>query len=210
MNGLLVAICGLDGSGKTTQIKLLEDWFSQKRLLCLLTKQPTNHYRQDERVRKYLDFGECTDMKVLALLSAADRRWHLSNLIEPTLEKGTSVITDRYIYSSLAYFKVRGLDPSYVKSVNGDIREPDLTVFLDVDPSVSLSRVQKRDGSLTKYEERTPNMFHDIKNAFKEVLPENALIVDGALDVDVIHKLIISRIEEKLTNVERGISIGAK
>lgn len=204
MRGLFVAVCGLDGAGKTTQIRLLHNWYEEMGISCELTKQPTDFYRQDERVRDYLDKGQCSDMSVLALLAAADRRWHLSTIIEPTLAQGKSIISDRYLYSSLAYFKVRGISPDFVKMINGNIRIPDLTIFLDLDASTTLSRVKERDKKLTKYEEREPRMFLEIRDAFKEVLPKDALIIDGTLDREEIHKIIINRVQEKLEDIKRG------
>lgn len=202
--GILIAICGLDGSGKTTQIGKLNEWFEKENRPHLLTRQPSDYYRQDERVRNYLDNGKCPDMNALALLAAADRRWHLSTLVEPSLKEGISVITDRYLYSSLAYFKFRGLEVDYVKYLNGEIRIPDVTVFLDLDPEVTLNRIVKRDGKLVKYEERDSSMFKKIRLFFKEVLPENALIIDGTLDPEQIHKTIITEINRKLNNIEEG------
>ena len=202
--GILIAICGLDGSGKTTQIGKLNEWFEKENRPHLLTRQPSDYYRQDERVRNYLDNGKCPDMNALALLAAADRRWHLSTLVEPSLKEGISVITDRYLYSSLAYFKFRGLEVDYVKYLNGEIRIPDVTVFLDLDPEVTLNRIVKRDGKLVKYEERDSSMFKKIRLFFKEVLPENALIIDGTLDPEQIHKTIITKINRKLNNIEEG------
>lgn len=208
MRGILVAICGLDGSGKTTQIGKLNDWFEKENKPHLLTRQPSDYYRQDERVRNYLDNGVCPDMNALALLAAADRRWHLATLVEPSIKEGISVITDRYLYSSLAYFKFRGLETDYVKYLNGEIRIPDVTVFLDLDPEITLNRIIKRDGKLVKYEERDSSMFKKIRLFFKEVLPEDALIIDGTLDSEQIHKTIVEEINRKIKNIEEGEYVG--
>ncbi|OEH94287.1 dTMP kinase [Bacillus solimangrovi] len=202
MRGLLIAVCGLDGSGKTTQIKMLEEWFVKNNLSVLLTRQPTDYYRQDNRVRQYLDSGECPDMQAIALLAAADRRWHMKTCVEPSINEGTNIITDRYLYSSLAYFKVRGLEPEYIKAINGDIRTPDVTVFLDLEPEITLKRVKNRDGKLTKYEERDPDMFRNIRAAFKQVLPNEALILDATQKPTDIHQLIIKEVENKLKLIE--------
>ncbi|WP_175640428.1 dTMP kinase [Metabacillus schmidteae] len=208
--GLLIAVCGLDGAGKTTQINLLNNWFETNKLPCEITKQPTDYYRNDRRVRRYLDHGECQDMKVLALLAAADRRYHLSAYIEPSIKRGMSIITDRYLYSSLAYFKFRGLEHEYVKYLNGDIREPDITIFLDIDPEITLLRVRNRDGQHTKYEEKDPRMFTEIRNHFKEVLPATTLLIDATLDKQTIHERIVSEVSNKQSVLNGGVSVGIK
>lgn len=195
MKGLLIAVCGLDGSGKSTQIQKLENWFRNQQLPTLLTKQPTDYYRQDLRVREYLDNGQCGSMEALAMLVAADRIWHIKTLIEPSLKGGVSVISDRYLFSSLAYFSARGLDVQYVKQLNNGTLIPDLTVFLDVEPEILLQRISIRDGKTTKFEEREPTMFTKVREAFlNEVLPSNALIIDGTLSEEEIHKIIIGEL----------------
>jgi len=206
MRGLLIAVCGLDGSGKTTQIEMLNKWLLSNEISCTVTKQPTDYYRQDERVRNYLDNGECADMNALALLAAADRRWHLATFIEPSINQGVCVITDRYLYSSLAYFKVRGIDSNYVKLLNGEIRIPDITVFLDIDPQITLQRVKTRDKEITKFEERNSGMFYKIRAAFKEILPEDALIMDGTLEPELIHETILKKVKQCL-NAQRGVEL---
>lgn len=195
MKGLLIAVCGLDGSGKSTQIQKLESWFRNQQLPTLLTKQPTDYYRQDLRVREYLDNGQCGSMEALAMLAAADRLWHIKTLIEPSLKEGVSVISDRYLFSSLAYFSARGLDVQYVKQLNNGTLIPDLTVFLDVEPEILLQRISIRDGKTTKFEEREPTMFTKVREAFlNEALPSNALIIDGTLSEEEIHKIIIGEL----------------
>lgn len=179
---------------------MLENWFQMKNKEYLSTRQPTNAYRKDDRVRGYLEDGNCPDMKVLALLSAADRKWHMATEVEPALQKGVAVITDRYIYSTLAYFSVRGLDIDYVQSINDDLRLPDVTIFLDVDPHTSLKRIKKRDEGKLKYEEKSVRTLMEVREAFLSVLPSDVLIVNGEQDPSSIHEKLIEHISPKIMN----------
>ncbi len=84
--------------------------------------------------------------EVLALLFAADRANHTINTISPALEKGSIVISDRYVYSSLAYQSrgmIKGLEIDWIRSINQDAIEPDLVIFLDATPKEAMLRLQK-------------------------------------------------------------------
>ncbi|MEX0381567.1 dTMP kinase [Leuconostoc sp. MS02] len=198
MKNLLIAFCGLDGSGKTTQLRLLAHWLSSNQQVVLTTRQPSDDYRNNDRVRNYLDNGIVSNMKAIALLAAADRQNHIFEVVLPGLEKG-HVLTDRYLYSSFAFFKARGVDIDFIRSINPDVPEPDLTVFLDLAPRVTLERVANRDGSL-KFEERNSKIFKNVRETFLEVLPENSLILDAQLSENDIHKIIINKVKELLNN----------
>ncbi|KAA8380309.1 dTMP kinase [Leuconostoc mesenteroides] len=198
MKHLLIAFCGLDGSGKTTQLHFLKHWMFSNQQAVLTTRQPSDDYRNNDRVRNYLDNGVVSNMKAIALLAAADRQNHISEIILPGLEK-SHVLTDRYLYSSFAFFKARGLNIDFVRSINPDIPEPDLTVFLDLDPKVTLERVSNRDGSL-KFEERNSKIFEDVRETFLKVLPKNSLILDAQLSENDIHKVITNKVKELLNN----------
>lgn len=194
MKGSLIVFCGIDGSGKTTQQQMLVQRMAEKDMPVLATRQPTDFYRKDTRVRPFLDHGDVKDMKILALLSAADRRWHQAHEILPALEKGIHVVCDRYIYSALAYFSVRGLDPSYIWSINEPIIPPDALFFLDVEPSLARRRVSSRDGAIIKYEEQDESRLDKIREAFYRVLPDRATILDGTTPPEVLHQQIAQRI----------------
>ncbi|MCD1258890.1 dTMP kinase [Paenibacillus athensensis] len=196
MSSLLIALCGLDGSGKTTQISMLNRWFQDNGERSLVTKQPTDYYRHDPRVRAYLDHGICPSMETIALLSAADRQWHMASEIEPALSEGIHVISDRYIYSSYAFFKARGLDYSYLNHIYGSLRTPDLTIFLDLQPEATLMRVMQRDGKeQLKYEEQGTEVFEKVRAAFIDVLPQDTLMIDAEQRPDAIHEQIVQRVK---------------
>ena len=170
--GLLIVFEGLDGSGKTTQINLLEEWFKKNKKLVHSTRQPTDFYRNDKRVKDYLEDGIVPNMYSIALLAAADRTYQNEVEIKPTLSKGINIISDRYLYSSLAFFKARGIEYQEIRNINKDIEEPDIIIFLDIDPDKALERVRVRDGKNVRFEEKNDNTFIQVRNNFLEVLPK--------------------------------------
>lgn len=193
--GLLIIFEGLDGAGKTTQINLLAEWFRKNDRNIHVTKQPTDFYRNDTRVRNYLDEGIVPNMYSIALLAAADRTYQNEVEIKPLLNEGINIISDRYVYSSLAFFKERGIDYTEIERINKNIEKPDLVIFLDVQPQKALERVKKRDGENIKFEERNDNSFVNIRENFLNVLPENKLIVDASLKIEEIHQQIVNEVE---------------
>lgn len=197
MKNLLVAFCGLDGSGKTTQLNLLADWLESNHEHVFKTRQPGDFYRQNDKVRAYLDDGIVTNMHGIALLAAADRQFHVSEVIEPNLQHG-HVLCDRYLYSSIAFFKARGESVDYIKAINKDVPEPDLTVFIDISPEEALRRIALRDaGQKTLFEEQDTSVFVKVRDAFLENIPSNTLIIDGTQSKTAIHNEIISEFEKR-------------
>ena len=201
MKNLLVVFEGLDGSGKTTQIAKLAKWFIEKKMKVHITKQPTDYYRNDKRVRDYLDRGIAPNMYSIALLAAADRTYQIKDEIEPTL-LSSNIISDRYLYSSLAFFKARGLEYKDIMEINRDIPEPDAVIFLDIPPEKVLNRVRYRDGKNIKFEEHNDEVFRDVRDNFLSVLPPNSLIVDSTQDIEQVHQEIISYISKIIREVK--------
>ena len=193
--GILVVFEGLDGSGKTTQINLLKDWFEKNNKIVYNTKQPTDFYRKDKRVRDYLDKGIVPNMYSIALLAAADRTYQNEAEIKPIHSKGINIISDRYLYSSLAFFKARGIEYEEISRLNKNIEKPDVVIFLDVKPKKALERIKIRDGENIKFEEKDDNTFIQVRNNFLEVLPKDTLIIDSSKSIEEIHKIIINHIE---------------
>ncbi len=91
-------------------------------------------------VRSNIKSGWSTSFKSLQLLFCADRAKHLEDEIEPALKKGKTVICDRYLFSSLAYGFAAGVDFHWLYAVNRVFRMPDLVIFIDISPDISLTR----------------------------------------------------------------------
>jgi dTMP kinase len=168
--GRLVTIDGIDGAGKTTLLDALEKWLIKNGVRVLRTQQPTSFYRSTPQVRKYLDEGDdSSGMTALALLAAADRLFQQNDIILPALADGIWVLCDRYVYSTYAFFGIRGVDGHFLRKINSEVIRPDLPAVLHLSPQVALSRIAVRDGRLTKYEERHRELFCNVATRFREL-----------------------------------------
>jgi len=197
--GKLIAFCGIDGSGKTTQQRLLGEWLQSCAVNVELTRQPTDFYRQLPVVRQYLDDGHDTiGMDGLALLAAADRIYHVRNVIEPALCSGRWVLTDRYVYSTYASFVARGVDLDFLRTLNRQVPKPDLTVLMNCSAARARERVAARDGSVTKHEERSLAFMEKFRLGFLDVADETFLVLDAELSIAALHEQVRRRCGELL------------
>ncbi len=186
--GALIVLCGFDGSGKTTQIAELVARLRRERRPVVETRQPTDWYRSDPWVRRFLDTGECSNMHALALFAAADRRRHVSETVCPSLKNNRIVLSDRYVFSSLAYFGARGLEMSTVAKLNATIPRPDLAVYLDLAPTSLQDRIKSRDGKLLKYEEQRLALVRTTRENYLRIgaVDPNFHIIDGEQSAESI------------------------
>ncbi|MCD7774966.1 MAG: dTMP kinase [Clostridiales bacterium] len=145
MQGKFIVIDGLDGSGKTTQTKIIAEKLASKGIDAVIQAEPTGG-EYGKMCREALSGARKCSKSQLALLFTADRIDHNLNEkdgINLNLNMGRTVISDRYYYSTLAY---QGVDVgmNWLKSLNigcSDIRKPDLCVFLDLAPEKSMERI---------------------------------------------------------------------
>lgn len=166
IEGLLIAIEGIDGAGTTTQTRLLADALAGRGLPIHTTREPSDGpigvlIRQmltGRVVVPGLGGPRAPRWTTMALLFAADRVDHLDAEVIPNLMDGVTVITDRYDYSSVAYQSLTAGGDSaetidWVRTLNAKARRPDLTIVLDVSPENASSRRQTRSGSRELFEE---------------------------------------------------------
>ena len=161
--GCFVCIEGLDGSGKSTQTRLLAERL-QKTRRVLLTVEPSRG-RIGTFIRQSYLYGENRLSSVVeALLFAADRVDHVQNEIVPALETGDVVISDRYVYSSLAYQGAAGLSLEWIEKVNSHALRPDIALFLDVDLGTVMKRLKPRKSVMENLEtqERVRGYYLDL------------------------------------------------
>jgi dTMP kinase len=131
--GVFICLEGLDGSGKTTQAKLLVKKL-KKTHDAIYTSEPSQGPIGNLIRKSYLYANNRLSPYVEALLFAADRIEHVENEIIPALNKGLVVISDRYVFSSLAYQGAGEVNLDWIQTINKNAILPDLAIFLDVDP----------------------------------------------------------------------------
>ena len=141
--GVFICVEGLDGCGKTTQAKLLAKELRNSHN-AVYTAEPS-HGKIGTYIRNSYLYGEKRLSIVLeALLFAADRIDHIETEVLPALNEGRLVISDRYVYSSLAYQGAAGLSLDWIEKVNEHALKPDLAVFIDVNPETVMRRLKPK------------------------------------------------------------------
>lgn len=137
---------GLDGAGTTTQMHRLAAWLRELMIPVETTSEPTTG-PIGSVIRQVIDGRLAMDPDTLALMFAADRSDHIKNPvrgIEKTLDQGTWVISDRYVFSSLAYQASSGISTDWIVEINRQVIAPDVTIFVDTDPAVCMERIRSR------------------------------------------------------------------
>ncbi|MBU1238700.1 dTMP kinase [Myxococcota bacterium] len=147
-----IAIEGIDGAGTTTLMHNLRELLEERGHSVHTTSEPSRG-EIGLFIRKLLspDYPLEPDSTTLALLFAADRRLHLLTEIRPALAKGSVVLSDRYILSSLAYQSI-GEDPLWVKTLNQRVSLPHLLIYVDIEPDVAMARITARGKALERLE----------------------------------------------------------
>jgi dTMP kinase len=139
--GAFICIEGLDGSGKTTQAKLLAKKL-RKSYNAVYTAEPSLG-KIGTYIRERCLYGKKRlSSAAEALLFAADRIEHVENEVLPALNAKKLVISDRYLYSSLAYQGAAGLSLEWIEEINEHALKPDLAIFIDVDPKTAMRRLK--------------------------------------------------------------------
>ncbi len=149
--GLLIAIEGIDGAGKTTLARGLAHELNQRGIEPLLTKEPTNG-PHGTALRQSATTGRLSPADELKLF-IADRREHVEQLLRPALDAGRVVILDRYYFSNAAYQGAAGLDAAEILAQNEAFApKPDLLLLLDLPPETGLSRIAARGDRANAFE----------------------------------------------------------
>ena len=187
--GMFIVLEGIDGAGKSTQAKLLAQWFEKRGYEVVLTKEPTDT-PFGKLIRKLVLIGGKEGIidgarishEAEALLFAADRAEHVHKLIKPSLEQGKVVISDRYFYSSLAYQWARGLDLEWLVDLNRFAVRPDLVILLDLPVRESMNRINGRKiktefDKIAELQRRVRENYLKLVKRFEEIK-----ILEGKLD----------------------------
>lgn len=129
--GLLIAIEGLDRSGKTTQVAKMVDYFTENKILATSIKFPDRSTLVGMTIDDYLRGKKRMSDQVIHLLFSSNR-WELQEQIKNDLNNGVNVILDRYAYSGVAYSSAKGLNLNWCKNCDRGLPKPDLVIFLKI------------------------------------------------------------------------------
>ncbi|WP_035571508.1 dTMP kinase [Halonatronum saccharophilum] len=209
MNGYFISIEGVEGSGKSTQVKLIKDYLVELGYDVLLTYEPGDT-KIGSQIRRILLNREYKTMvpKTELLLYAADRAQHVKEVIEPALEKGRVVISDRYTDATLAYQGYgRGLNLDLIGNLNqiatGGLK-PDLTLLLDVDPTLSLSRAKAVTAQFSnkgdRIEEEKLSFHNRVREGYLDIYrkEDHIELIEAKGTIEGIFKDIKSILKERL------------
>lgn len=204
MRGKFITFEGCDGSGKSTQLRLLSDYLTKQNIPHVFTREPGGG-KISEAIREILLNGKNMEMtdECEALLYAASRVQHLSDRVEPALKEGKLVICDRYVDSSLAYQAyARGLGDAFVRQINDFALKnylPDVTIFIDLSPEDAFKR--KHGADQNDRLEKAGSAFHDrVYEGYKAVAkaePKRVVCVDGKQTPDAIFADVLRILKEK-------------
>lgn len=188
--GVFITFEGGDGSGKSTQIQSVRDWFESRGHEVIVTREPGGTELGTEIRRLVQNGPEDVDARTEALLYAADRAYHVATVIAPALERGAVVLGDRYIDSSLAYQGVaRSLGVDEIASLSAWATRglyPSLTFLLDLPPEVGARR---RTDAPDRMERESMDFHERVRHEYLRLAdaePDRIVVIDAVGTVDEV------------------------
>ena len=199
---LFIVLEGIDGSGTTTQLPLLERHLERRGRRAYTTREPSQGpvgrlLRELLLGGHKLPTGAPADGLAMALLFAADRRDHLTREIEPALAAGADVVSDRYLMSSLAY-QAQEADRAWVAGLARELRQPDLTLLLDVPVSVAAARRRAAGRPDERYD--ADDVQSRVASRYRELCAADprALILDASRSIEEVAAAIATAVDKLL------------
>ena len=188
--GMFITFEGGDGSGKSTQIQSVRDWFESRGREVIVTREPGGTELGTEIRRLVQNGPEDVDARTEALLYAADRAYHVATVIRPALERGAVVLGDRYIDSSLAYQgAARSLGVDEIASLSAWATQglyPSLTFLLDLPPEVGARR---RTDAPDRMERESMDFHERVRHQYLRLAdaePDRIVVIDAVGTVDEV------------------------
>lgn len=197
--GYLITFCGLDGCGKTTMMqRLIADL--EKDYSIFVTKQPTNAVRKSEIFRTYMDSPnhDAFDYRSLSLLAASDRLQHVNKVIEPEMETGRIVLSDRYFYSCLANLRARGFESdNWIYEIAESVINPDISFFFDVPVEEAIARVRQRPAEKDRYIDI--DLQHRLRKEYTDICISNGgILIPTTQSEEACYEIVKKAVKEML------------
>jgi dTMP kinase len=192
--GFLICIEGIDGCGKTTHAHLLVENLRKNGYEAFYTTEPTLG-KIGNFIRRYLLERQKRSPSIIeALLFAADRVEHAEKIIKPALKQGKIVVSDRYVYSSLAYQGAAGLDLNWIWTLNKWIVQPDLALLIDIPPEEALQRIKRKKSVMETLENQKK-----VREIYLKFVEDGKLVkVDGDRSINKVATEILNVVLSRL------------
>ena len=208
--GLFVVLEGGDGTGKSTQVALLAAWLETAGTLVVTTREPGGT-PVGRRVRELLLHGDDLAPRAEALLYAADRAHHVATVVRPGLAAGRTVVSDRYVDSTLAYQGGgRGLDAVELAGISAWATGglvPDLTVLLDLDPDDARARTDRLTSAPDRLEREGAAFHAAVRERFLALAaaaPHRYAVLDAAGTPEAVAERVRAAVAPWLTGLAAG------
>ncbi len=200
MTGLFITFEGIDGCGKTTQIKLLKEYLESKGHSVLLTREPGAKGLGEKFREILLGYDGEVSSNCESFLFLADRAQHIDTIIKPAIDKGVIVLCDRHTDSTVAYQGYgRGIDLEQINYLNKIATNnviPNATFILDIDVETSLTRIGK---ARDRMESAGIEFFSRVREGYINISknePNRVTLLDGKESIESLHTKIIKKYED--------------
>ncbi len=196
MRGKFIAFEGLDGSGQSTQVSKLVSYLKEKGYKVSATKEPTDNIIGG-LIRGQLTKHWQTSQECLQLLFAADRAHHIEKEIIPILDQGNIAVTDRYMFSTIAFGSISA-DYDWLRKLNEKFILPDLTILLKVPAEECVRRIKEDRLSIELFEEK--EKLEKVWRNYERLLKDypNIKVVDGNKPVEEVFEDIRKEVDKIL------------
>ena len=205
MKGIFITFEGIEGSGKSTQLSMLNKWLTDHDYDVVATREPGGT-KIGEKIRELLRSGSKGDVfspRTELMLFEASRAQHMEEIILPALNNGKIVLCDRFFDSTTVYQGVaRAIDTDIVHILNDFSsfeKKPDLTIILDIDVDESMNRLIKRETSKDRIEQEDRKFFENVRNGYLNLAQNNErfFVIDGTGDANSIQQKIRDELSKR-------------
>lgn len=195
--GKLIVFEGTDGTGKSTQLRLLHDYLKKCGHPVVATREPTDG-RYGRQIRKlYVNRQHYSREEELELF-VADRREHVRNLLVPCLQQGKTILCDRYYFSTAAYQGALGLNPETILDRNSFAPEPDLVLLFQAPLEVGMARItESRGEALNNFEQR--EFLEKVAAIFASIDRPYIRRIDASASIEDIHRQVVASVAPLLS-----------
>lgn len=203
--GLFITVEGVEGAGKSTNIRVIEEFLSECKLNYILTREPGGTLIA-EKIRELLlnHHEEKMDATTELLLIFAARVQHLNTKIRQTLAEGTWVLCDRFTDATYAYQGAgRGLDVKLIGQLERLVQDnlrPDLTVIFDLEPSIGLERARQR-GQLDRIESQKLEFFERVRKGYQNIASRESgrcLLIDASQTRETVRQSLRMALKDRM------------